>query len=200
MPHCWPRRPCGGWREGDGQLSLTDSQRLALAYPRHRCYIANQDYCHLTGVDSRIATRELAELVEQGLVERHGSRRWATYALVDGPDPAEVGEPTRVRRPSSARRQTAILPKPERFSGRPLVADRVRARLQASGDLSVQELARLTGASPASVRLALRRFLEEGLVQATGGALKSPRRRYRWTGPGSQRQLPPESPGQSDGL
>lgn len=45
------------------------------------------------------------------------------------------------------------------------------------------------------MRLALRRFLQEGVVQATGGALKSPRRRYRWAGPGSQRQLPPESPG-----
>ena len=61
--------------------TLTESQRYALAHIKHTGWINNSDYCRLTGVDSRIATRELSELVNYSLLDRFGSARWSTYQL-----------------------------------------------------------------------------------------------------------------------
>lgn len=61
--------------------TLTESQRYALAHIKHTGWINNSDYCRLTGVDSRIATRELSELVNCDLLDRFGSSRWSTYQL-----------------------------------------------------------------------------------------------------------------------
>jgi len=63
-------------------MTLTENQRYALAHIRHAGLINNSDYCKLTGVDSRVATRELAELVGIGLLDKLGSSRWSTYQLV----------------------------------------------------------------------------------------------------------------------
>lgn len=157
-----------------GSLPLTDSQRLALAYLRHRSYIANQEYCRLTGVDSRVATRELADLVERGLVTRQGTRRWATYALA-------------AEEPSQARPEPETVPLPFRPTrtgpAAASVAERVSEVLRRQGEASARELAAATGASASSVRSALRHLIQKGLVQPTPGAPRSPLRRYRWVGP-----------------
>ncbi len=61
--------------------TLTENQRFGMAHIRHVGWINNADYCRLTGSDSRVATRELGELVSGGLLDRMGSGRWSTYHL-----------------------------------------------------------------------------------------------------------------------
>lgn len=181
------------WLEArSGYRPLSDPQRLALAYLRHRSYIGNQDYCRLTGVDSRVATRELSELVEQGLVVRHGVRRWATYSLAGEQESVGAARAVRIDREPPAVAPAGAPTTGESVGERVPIAQRVRHALQRSGDLSVRELTQLTGASPSSVRLVLNHLLKEGLVEAIG-ALKSPRRRYRWAAGGSRGQEPSAS-------
>jgi ATP-dependent DNA helicase RecG len=65
-----------------GGSSLRGDLQLGLALMRHERRITNASYCAATGVaDSRLATKDLSELVDIGLVEMHGSRRWAYYTL-----------------------------------------------------------------------------------------------------------------------
>jgi ATP-dependent DNA helicase RecG len=58
---------------------LTDSQRVALVYLRHNDRMTNSDYRRLNRVDSVVANRELRRLVQEDLVEQHGTRRWTEY-------------------------------------------------------------------------------------------------------------------------
>ena len=44
--------------------------------------MTNPEYCRLNSVDSVTATRDLKGLVESGLVEMLGTRRWAVHRLV----------------------------------------------------------------------------------------------------------------------
>lgn len=143
---------------------LTESQRLALAYLRQHKAIANQEYCRLTGVDSRLATRELAHLAELGVVERTGTGRWAAYLLL--PSPARATSELRKLGRSRATN----------------VKDRVMAALKQLVEASTAELVRTTNASSSAVRGALKALIQEGLIQATTESIKSPTRRYRWTG------------------
>lgn len=70
------------WLDDIGRgWTLNENQRLGLAQIRHTGWINNADYCRLTGADSRVATRELGELVSGGLLERMGSGRWSTYHI-----------------------------------------------------------------------------------------------------------------------
>lgn len=70
------------WLDDIGRgWTLTENQRLGLAHIRHVGWINNSDYCKLTGADSRVATKELGELVSGGLIERMGSGRWSTYHI-----------------------------------------------------------------------------------------------------------------------
>jgi ATP-dependent DNA helicase RecG len=61
---------------------INERQHRALAYLRERGEIRRRDYVQLTGVSERTALRDLAELVEKGLVEPSGGRgRSAAYGL-----------------------------------------------------------------------------------------------------------------------
>ncbi|MBX7113137.1 MAG: putative DNA binding domain-containing protein [Myxococcaceae bacterium] len=62
---------------------LTDAQRMALALMRHGEVLSNATLRQTTGLDSRVVTRDLQVLVQRGLVTQTGSRRWATYQLVE---------------------------------------------------------------------------------------------------------------------
>ena len=53
------------WLERMGGYALTDSQRMGLALARHGDALTNDSYRRFTNVDSRIATRELGDLVHQ---------------------------------------------------------------------------------------------------------------------------------------
>jgi len=63
---------------------MNDHQRVALAYVRASGSMANSDYRRLNHVDTTVATQELREMVDQGLLEQRGTRRWATYSLASG--------------------------------------------------------------------------------------------------------------------
>ena len=67
---------------------------MALAYLRVNVQMANADYrrLHHGAVETVEATRELRGLVETGLVEMHGIRRWAYYILSEEV-PAQVQPP-----------------------------------------------------------------------------------------------------------
>lgn len=62
-------------------LPIGDRQRLALLYLRGNERMSNGDYRRLHRVDSRVAARELQELVSLGAVEMHGVRGGAHYVL-----------------------------------------------------------------------------------------------------------------------
>lgn len=69
------------WLTGLGENGLTDSQRVALAILREQEVLDNRAYRTATGVDSRVATTELQDLVARELVTQAGTRRWAQYRL-----------------------------------------------------------------------------------------------------------------------
>jgi len=71
------------WLNQFASYPLSDRQRLALAYLRVNVQMTNADYrrLHHGAVETVEATRELRGLVETGLVEMHGIRRWAYYTL-----------------------------------------------------------------------------------------------------------------------
>jgi len=60
---------------------MNDHQSIALVYLRHNQGMTNNDYQRLNHGDSVTATRELRNLTDYGLVDLHGSRRWAYYTL-----------------------------------------------------------------------------------------------------------------------
>ena len=104
-----------------------------------------------TGLDSRIVTRELQELVQRGLVLQSGRGRWASYALA----------PTRGRSSRRDRRREIL------------------DLLQAKKELRATELAAVIGISAAAVRFWLARMREEKTIEATSSNLRSPTTRYR---------------------
>jgi ATP-dependent DNA helicase RecG len=60
---------------------MNDQQRVALVYLRNNRRITNSDYQRLNHVDSVTANRDLRRLVQSGLIEQNGTRRWAYYTL-----------------------------------------------------------------------------------------------------------------------
>lgn len=69
-----------GWLARLG-ARLSETQRLGLALLRHGHVLDNTEYRLATSLDSRDATRELGDLVDRGIIEQIGTRRWATYRL-----------------------------------------------------------------------------------------------------------------------
>jgi ATP-dependent DNA helicase RecG len=69
------------WLEQYKNIDLSDRQRFALAYLRHKEKLANSEYCRMNDCDSRIASRELNELVKDKIVLQHGTRRWTYYTI-----------------------------------------------------------------------------------------------------------------------
>lgn len=152
-----------------GTTMLTESQRQALAFLKHAKYMANADYCRLTGVDSRIATRELGRLVELGLLDREGNGRWARYEL--GPRAGAQAEANTEQPPVPAK------PKgPRRRREDP--HGQIVASLAKHGPSSARELAQRLEAPGTSVRYWLRQLRADGTVVSTGGHENSPHARY----------------------
>jgi ATP-dependent DNA helicase RecG len=143
------------WITGLGEHGLTDSQCVALAILREEELLDNRAYRAATGVDSRVATAELQDLVARELVAQTGTRRWAQYRL--SPRPAS------------------------RVSGAASRADRRPALLAALADatLSRAELAIQTGLSEQTVRRWLTIMREEGTVDLVGNGPRSKSVRYR---------------------
>ena len=156
------------WITALGEKGLTDSQCIALALLREEEILDNRAYRSATGVDSRVATTELQDLVARELITQTGTRRWAIYQLTP--------------------RHTM----PKEQSPR---ADRRWELFEALGKetLSRAELAARTGLNDQTVRRWLKIMREEGTIEVAGDSPKSMHVRYRRA---SQAQLfPPEEPG-----
>jgi ATP-dependent DNA helicase RecG len=148
------------WIEGLDQSGLSDSQILGLATMRSGVELDNPSYRRLTGVDSRVATAELQDLVGREVAEQIGERRWARYRVS----------------PRIARGRQRLVP-----------ADRRQQILQAIGGqtLSAREIEDRTGIPVKTVRHWLKRLRDEGRVEFAqgGGAPQSNNTRYVLTEP-----------------
>lgn len=136
---------------------LTSSQQMALAAMRRGEELDNPAYRNLGDVDSRVATRELGDLVALGLTEARGSGRWTTYRLDEGS--------TSGRRTRRADRREDVL-----------------AALR-GGARSRQELESELDLPQAVVLYWLRTLRQEGKIQATGASARDPRQRYALASP-----------------
>ncbi|MGW7445631.1 ATP-binding protein [Kitasatospora sp. NPDC054795] len=87
------------WIGSLGLQGLSDSQALALARMRNGESLNNNSYRSHLGVDSRVATSELRDLVDRGVVVQSGSRRWATYTLGDPGAPIAEAKPVAAQLP-----------------------------------------------------------------------------------------------------
>jgi ATP-dependent DNA helicase RecG len=63
------------WLEQFVDVDLNDRKRFALAYSHHNERLTNADYCRMNECDSRVASKELGDLVGIGLLFQHGTRR-----------------------------------------------------------------------------------------------------------------------------
>lgn len=70
------------WLEHYKDIDISDRQRFALAYLRHKERLTNSAYCRMNDCDSRIATRELNELAKDKIISQHGTRRWTYYTIL----------------------------------------------------------------------------------------------------------------------
>lgn len=156
------------WITALGEHGLTDTQCVALAILREEEVLDNRAYRTSTGVDSRVATAELQDLVARELVNQTGTRRWAQYRL--SPRLGLRTSGTRVR------------------------ANRRPALLAALGEeiLSRAELATRTGLNDQTVRRWLTIMREEGSVELVGTSPRSTGARYRRARQGAL--FPPSGP------
>lgn len=143
------------WLETVQSSDLSDSQRMALALLRRGEALTNASYRQASGLDSRVATRELGALVQRGLVEQQGSGRWTTYRLKAAP---LIGVPAERRRD---RRQDIV------------------EILAESPDLSRAEIALRLGVSGETASRWLARLRREHRVQVTTASPRHPNARYR---------------------
>lgn len=149
------------WINALGQRGLTDSEHVGLALMRDGNAIDNPTYRAATGVDSRVATAELQDLVARELAQQTGSRRWARYTLsprASRVDPSAPGS----NRLAPADRRSDIL------------------SIIGTGDLSRAEISARSGLPGPTVRHWLAVLRQEGRIRIVGdGAAKSPNTRYR---------------------
>ncbi|ADU06210.1 putative transcriptional regulator [Micromonospora sp. L5] len=148
------------WIASLGEANLTDSQCLALAILHNGASLDNATYRKAAGLDSRVATIELQDLVARELVEQIGTRRWARYRLPPRiEEDAEHGGRPRRRSPADRRQE---------------ILDALGAQT-----LSRAELAEATGLTDQTVRRWLLVLRREGLVTTTEGSTSSKNTKYR---------------------
>lgn len=148
------------WINSLGESGLTDNQCFALAMLRDGGTLDNQAYRQATGVDSQVARGELRDLVSRGIVTQVGSHRWTRYRLATRQD----------------RRDPSVAASPHRLRGdrRQQILDEL-----AAGPLSRADLEPRLGLRTAAVQRWLRKMREEGLIEATEDATRSPNVLYR---------------------
>ncbi|MFL5542439.1 MAG: ATP-binding protein [Longimicrobiaceae bacterium] len=146
------------WLETAGGLDLTDSQRMALALLRRGEAVTNASYRRVSGLDSRVATRELGDLVQRGLLKQDGTGRWTTYRLA-----AETLDPATAR------------PRRRRADRRAEIVALLRKR----GDLSRAEIVAELGISGETVTRWLARLRADRIVELTTPVPQHPKARYR---------------------
>lgn len=156
--------PTLAWLDTMGVEGLTDSQLLALARMRRGEVLSNERIRATTGLDSRVAGLELRDLVDRGIVQQQGSRRWASYRLVEeaAPTPTLLDELEGEATPSPGEQPVSGAQLPAATDRR----EQLRRAL-ADGPLSRADLEKITGLKCPSVRYWLNMMRDEGIVELT---------------------------------
>lgn len=161
------------WLASVGADNLSDNQRVGLALLRNGQPLSNEVYRKFNNVDSRVATRELRELVQRGLMRTVNSGRWTTYRLDGLSD--EVQPEFLIETPTPPTPRPALTgPAAEIFD-----------LLKEKGEQSTAEIVAATAIPGSTVRLYLKRMRTAGLVRPTTAKLNSPHTKYRVAGPKS---------------
>jgi ATP-dependent DNA helicase RecG len=150
---------------------LTDSQQTGLAYARDGEVLTNAIYRRLTGVDSRDARQELADLVSRDILAQEGVRGGTVYVLqepYDAPPPQEPAPASAAERANSGPGQRALR--------------QVYDLLETHEELSRQEVEGLLGISPKAASYRLGKLVADGWA-TTDSATRSPSTKYRRAAP-----------------
>lgn len=147
------------WLNKYAGYPISDKQRRALAYLKRFKSMRNKDYSRLNACDSRLATAELSQLRELGILRQSGTRGGTIYFLADEHRPEMIALPGGVR-PRHAK---------------------VLAFLREQGEkpASVKTIAKKLKMNPVTVRLAIRELVRARIVLPTEEKAKSSRQAYR---------------------
>lgn len=138
------------WLSSISDSPLTRPQMTALILMRNRHQLTNTSYRAATGVqDSRIAYKELKDLVDRGLVERSGRGSSTYYELAAQP---------------SAEEQLVDVPRPELTP----MQQQVYSAL-AGAPIARREIVRRTGLNTDQVAQVLKSLRNKGLATMAGG-------------------------------
>ena len=146
------------WLEKYARFDLSERQRMALAHIHHKGKITNQEYCRMSDCDSRIATRELSELVNRKMVFQHGTGRWTFYTVQEQRKVESVPGTGKTRKD----RRKEIL-----------------AILSNVNEASRKEIENKIEMSTPNVLYWLRKLFKEGRIEATTKSTKDPNVKYR---------------------
>ncbi|TYP81149.1 ATP-binding protein [Blastococcus xanthinilyticus] len=148
------------WIGDLGERDLSDTQIVGLAMLRGGESLDNATYRKATGIDSRVATKELQDLVTRELVVQSGASRWTTYRLHSRLRdwPASDATPKR-RAPANRRSEILVALGPH--------------------TLSKAEVAAIAGLNPKLTGHWLTTLLREGRVERVGDSPQSNHTRYR---------------------
>ncbi len=139
------------WLNQFSNRGLNDTQRLALAYLRHRTAMSNHDYQALNRVDQATAYRDLRGLVQLILVEPRGVGRGMTYALAVPADIA-LEQPTNV--------PPSVEPRTEE--------EKIVAWIRANGAITNERCRELLGTSRRGATRIFRQMVDGGILQRIG--------------------------------
>lgn len=149
------------WLEKYASFDLNDRQRFALAYLLHKEKLNNPEYARMNDCDSRVAGKELGELVAKRLMIQHGSRRWAFYTLAV-PGRASAHKRGHADKAKRKDRQDEIL-------------DIFRTR----GECSRREIQEALGLEWPAAYYWIKKLIKEELLERTTGPARSPSVKYR---------------------
>jgi ATP-dependent DNA helicase RecG len=156
------------WLASIGADELSDNQRVGLALLRNGQSLSNEVYRKFNNIGSRVATRELRELVQRGLIHSVSSGRW-TYRPADAAKmPRQPDLPIEV--PPTVSVQAQDLPKP---------ATDILQLLGKGEELSSSEIAGTLALPGSTTRYWLRRLRQQGRIEPTLANLRSPNLKYR---------------------
>lgn len=148
------------WLTQYSGLVLSERQRYALAFLRHRERITNPEYSRMNECDSRIATKDLSDLTRANIINQHGVGRWTSYTL-------------------SAEKR--VVPP----SRRKIKDDRLKqilAIIRTRKEMGREELEQALGMKRTTVQYWLQILLKAGKIRHTPGALRNPRVKYQIKG------------------
>lgn len=149
---------------------LSDNQRVGLALLRNGQSLSNEIYRKFNNIDSRVATRELRELVQRGLIRSVNSGRWTTYRPTD--TAAEVQQQPEL--PMVARATTRA--DEDRLAKS--AAD-ILHLLANGAELSSSEISEALALPGSTTRFWLKRLRQGGHIEPTTTSLRSPYLKYR---------------------